>query len=138
DGGETERCVQRDLFVRNGDEPERLVAARAGLGDRFLVEGDLRSGDEEQMIDAAGGHRGHHRVGIFLTRRFGPAVESASGLTGPGDLRLLVHTRSPAPAPVAGDGHASSWKGATVDFLCGRRQPWPEPAASPRAYVPRL
>src|SRR6476661_1771763 len=50
--GVAQRRVQARMLVRDGDELRRLASLCVGLGDRLLVEADLRAGGEEDEVDA--------------------------------------------------------------------------------------
>jgi len=70
--GVTKRGIQAGVLMRDRDQYRRPAAKRARLGDRFLVEADLRSGDEKDMIDAARGHRRDERLAEIIGRQLRP------------------------------------------------------------------
>ncbi len=69
-GRETEIDALTGYMVRKGKElgVAMPVAERARLGDRLLVEGNLRAGGEEQVLDAGHGHRCDNRVAHMVGR----------------------------------------------------------------------
>ena len=91
DRGIAERGVEAGVLVRHGDQLRRLAALRVRLGDRLLVEADLRARGEEDVLDAGLGHGRDHGVAVVVGRHLdpGPAfVAQRSGVLVHGGLPL--------------------------------------------------
>jgi hypothetical protein len=69
-----ERGVEARVLVRDGNELGRLAALRVRLGDRLLIEADLRAGGEEHVLDAGFRHGGDDGIAVVVGRDFDPGV----------------------------------------------------------------
>src|SRR6185312_15276314 len=77
--------IEAYMLMRHGDEAQRLLALRLSLRDRLLIEADLAAGGEEEMVDAALGHRADDGV-----------ADLGCGLFDPLDRLVLGHRRLPS------------------------------------------
>src|SRR6185437_601959 len=78
DGGIAERGVEAHMLMRHGDDARHRTVVMARLRHRFLVEGELRPGGEEQVIDAAHRHRGDHRIAAIIRGNGSPIFRFSS------------------------------------------------------------
>ncbi len=75
-----ERSVQAGVLVRDRDQPRRLAALRLGLGDRLLVEADLRSRGEEHVLDAGLRHSRDDRLAVVCHGDFDPGAARVAAI----------------------------------------------------------